>query len=204
MQRRSTERHNPVAHSTHLHLRFAAATAAVIATAGGALLWYVQHQEVQQAERNVTLQAWFVEKSILRAELGPADLARPVTGARLEELDALFKGRILVDGGLRVKIYRAGDGLVTYSDVHSLIGTKIDSLPELREVLGGAIVRDVSYINHEGGTGKNVKALEVYVPCSCAVAPRPRACSRSTTPTRRSRRRSVPSCCRSPSCSSWR
>ena len=131
---------------------------------GGALLWYVRHQEVRQAERNVTAQARYVEKSILRDELAPADLAGPVTGARLKTLDALFNGRILVDGGQRVKIYRAGDGLVTYSNVHSLIGTKADSLPEQREVLGGAIVRDVSYINHEGGTGKNVKALEVYVP----------------------------------------
>src|SRR5436309_915556 len=97
--------HNSVASSTRLHLRFAAATAAVIATAGGALLWYVQRQEVAQAERNVTLQARFVEKSILRDELKPADLARPVKGARLTELDALFNSRILVDGGLRVKIY---------------------------------------------------------------------------------------------------
>jgi signal transduction histidine kinase len=153
-----------VAPSTRLHLRFAAATAAVIATAGGALLWYVQHQEVKQAERNSTMQAQFVEKSILYDELTPRDLARPVRGARLEELDALFNGRILVDGGLRVKIYRPGDGLVTYSNVHSLIGTKTDSLPELRKVLGGAVVRDVAYINHEGGTGKDVKALEVYVP----------------------------------------
>jgi signal transduction histidine kinase/CheY-like chemotaxis protein len=160
----STDRHNPVAPSPRLHLRFAAATAAVIATAGGALLWYVQRQEVKQAEHNVTLQAQFVEKSILHDELRPADLTRPVTGARLAELDALFNGRILVDGGLRVKIYRTGDGLVTYSNVHSLIGTNIDSLPELREVLGGEVVSDVSYINHEGGTGENVKALEVYVP----------------------------------------
>jgi hypothetical protein len=153
---RSTERHIPVAPSTRLHLRFAAATAAVIATAGGALLWYVKHQEVKQAERNVTTQARFVEKSILRDELRPTDIAQPVTGLRLQELDALFKGRILVDGGLRVKIYRAGDGLVTYSNVHSLIGTKIDSLPELHEVLAGAVVRDVSSINHEGGTCKDV------------------------------------------------
>jgi signal transduction histidine kinase len=153
-----------VAHSTRLHLRFAAATAAVIATAGGALLWYVQRQEVRQAEHNVTTQSQFVAKSILHDELWPADLARPVTGARLRQLDVLFNSRILVDGGLRVKIYRRGDGLVTYSNVHSLIGTKTDSIPELNEVLGGAIVRDVSYINHEGGTGKNVKALEVYVP----------------------------------------
>jgi signal transduction histidine kinase len=160
-----------VAPSTRLHLRFAAATAVVIATAGGALLWYVQHQEVQQAEHNVTMQARFVEKSILHDELAPADLERPVRGARLTELDTLFNSRILVDGGLRVKIYRAGDGLVTYSNVHSLIGTKIDSLPELREVLGGAIVRDVSYINHEGGTGKNVKALEVYVPLQLRGGP---------------------------------
>ncbi|HEV7641126.1 MAG TPA: ATP-binding protein [Gaiellaceae bacterium] len=155
-----------MAPSTRLHLRFAAATAAVIATAGGALLWYVRHQEIKQAEHNVTVQARFVEKSILRDELKPADLARPVRGPRLQELDSLFRRRILVDTGLRVKIYRAGDGVVTYSNVHSLIGTKIDSLPELNEVLGGATVRGVAYINHEGGTGANVKALEVYVPLS--------------------------------------
>jgi signal transduction histidine kinase len=153
-----------VAPSTRLHLRFAAATAAVIATAGGALLWFVQRQEVAQAEHNVTSQTQFVEKSILREELTPNDLARPVRGARLDALDSLFSSRVLIDGGLRVKIYRAGDGLVTYSNVHSLIGTKIDSLPELNEVLEGAVVHDVSYINHEGGTGENVKALEVYVP----------------------------------------
>jgi hypothetical protein len=161
-----------VATSTRLHLRFAAATAAVIATAGGALLWYVQRQEVAQAERNVTQRAQFVEKSILHDELRPADLARPVSGARLDELDALFTGRVLVDGGLRVKIYRAPDGLVTYSNSHPLIGTKTDSLPELREVLGGTVVRDVSYINHEGGTGKNVKALEVYVPLDLRNGPK--------------------------------
>ncbi len=128
------------------------------------MLWYVQHQEVQQAERNVTTKAQYVEKSVLHDELRRADLERPVTGARLNQLDTLFNSRILVDGGLRVKIYRPGDGLVTYSNVHSLIGTKIDSIPELRQVLAGNVVRDVSYINHEGGTGENVKALEVYVP----------------------------------------
>ena len=96
-----------VAPSTRLHLRFAAATAAVIATAGGALLWFVQRQEVAQAEHNVTVQTQFVEKSILRQELRPNDLTRPVVGARLGQLDALFSNRILINGGLRVKIYRA-------------------------------------------------------------------------------------------------
>src|SRR4051794_14765794 len=91
-----------VAPSTRLHLRFAALTGAVIATAGAALLWYVQHQEVQQAERNVTMQAQFVEKSVLHDELRRSDLARAVSGTRLAELDSLFAGRVLVDGGLRV------------------------------------------------------------------------------------------------------
>ncbi len=153
-----------MAPTTRLHLRFAAATAFVIALAGGALLLYVRAHEIQRAERGVTAQARFVGRSILRDELSPADLGRPAAGARLEQLDRLFESRILGDGALRVKLYRAPDGLVTYSNVHSLIGTKTDNIDEFRTVLGGETVRDVSSLNHEGGAGKDVKALEVYVP----------------------------------------
>jgi signal transduction histidine kinase len=154
----------PVTTSTRLHLRFAATTAVVIATVGGALILYVRHREVQDAERAVATHARFVEKSILREELRPRDLAAPARGARLGYLDRIFRERVLVDGGLRIKIYSPPDGVVTYSNVHSLIGTTTDDINEFREVLGGRTVRDVSYLNHEGGSGKNVKALEVYVP----------------------------------------
>jgi len=162
-----------MAHSTRLHLRFAAATAAVIATAGAALLWYVQRQEVRQAERTVASHTEYAEESILRDELRPSDLARPVTGARLKELDALFEDRVLVDGGLRVKLYRKPDGLVTYSNAHTLIGQPNDDVEEFSEVLNGATVRDVSMLNHEGGPGKDVKALEVYVPLQLRGQARP-------------------------------
>jgi signal transduction histidine kinase len=162
-----------VAASTRLHLRFAAATLAVIATAGGALLWYVQHQEVRQAERDVSMHARYVVKSILRDELTAADLKAPVTGAHRKKLDWLFNARVLVDGGLRVKLYRAGDGIVTYSNIPALIGTEADDMDELRTVLGGRTVRDVTYLNREGGTGKNEKALEVYVPLTLRGASRP-------------------------------
>ena len=91
----------------------------------------------QHAERTVAAQAQFVEHSILREELRPADLAAPVTGARLAQLDRLFRTRVLVDGALRVKLYGAPDGLVTYSNAHSLIGTKADDIDEFRTVLGG-------------------------------------------------------------------
>ncbi|MFL5955772.1 MAG: ATP-binding protein [Gaiellaceae bacterium] len=164
-----------MANSIRLHLRFAFATAAVIAAAGGALLWYVRHQEVRQAESSVINHAAYVERSILRDELRPSDFDEAVTGARRSHLDWLFEARVLIDGGLRVKLYRAGDGLVTYSNVHSLIGTKTDELEGFRSVLRGEQLRDVSFINHEGGTGKNVKALEVYVPVQLRGQRRPSA-----------------------------
>jgi signal transduction histidine kinase len=170
-----TTRRSPLAPSTRLHLRFAAATALVIAIAGGALFVYVRDQEIQHAEGTVATQAQFVEKSLLRDELKPGDLAAPVSGVRLAQLDRFFNNRVLVDGALRVKLYRAPDGLVTYSNVHSLIHTKADDMEEFRTVLGGRTVRDISYLNHEGGTGKDVKALEVYVPLALRSDAKPRA-----------------------------
>jgi signal transduction histidine kinase len=164
-----------VAPSTRLHLRFAAATLAVIATAGGALLWYVQRQEIAQSEQNVSMHARYFVKSILRDELRPGDLTAPVTAARRRQLDWLFNARVLVDGGLRVKLYRASDGVVTYSNVAALIGTKTDDVDELRTVLGGTTVRDVSRLNKEGGPGQDQKALEVYVPVTLRGQAKPAA-----------------------------
>jgi signal transduction histidine kinase len=164
-----------VAHSTRLHLRFAAATAAVIATAGAALLLYVRHQEIRQAENVVTSHAHYVASSVLSDELRPTDLTAPASPQRLRQLDRLFKQRVLPGGGLRVKVYRPGDGLIVYSDVHSLIGGKADDPAEQHEVLAGNTVHDVAYLNHEGGTGENVKALEVYVPLRLRGDKRPRA-----------------------------
>jgi signal transduction histidine kinase len=149
--------------SRRLHLRFAAATFAVLLAVGAAILWATRHQERLQAERDVAGHAQFVEHSILRDELRRSDLAGPAAGARLRRLDVLFRSRVLIDGGLRAKLYRP-DGLVVYANDHSLIGSHADEPDEIREVLGGETIRDVAYLNHEGGDGRNVKALEVYVP----------------------------------------
>jgi signal transduction histidine kinase/CheY-like chemotaxis protein len=149
--------------SRRLHLRFAAATFAVLLAVGGAILWATRHQERLQAERDVAEHAQFVEHSILRDELRPSDLAAPAAGARLAQLDVLFRTRVLIDGGLRAKLYRP-DGLVVYANDHTLIGTHSDDPDETQEVLQGETIRDIAYLNHEGGDGKNVKALEVYVP----------------------------------------
>jgi signal transduction histidine kinase len=164
-----------VASSTKLHLRFATATAIVIATVGGALLLYVRAQETKHAERAVVAQARYVSESVLSEELRPSDVTAPVTGPRLSQLDRLFKERVLIEGGLRVKLYGAPNGVVSYSNVHSLIGSTIDDIGEFHEVLAGGTVHDVAYLNHEGGSGKNVKALEVYVPLRLRADGKPRA-----------------------------
>jgi signal transduction histidine kinase len=59
--------------------------------------------------------------------------------------------------------------------VAQLIGTKDDDMEEFNTVLGGKTVRDVTYLNHEGGTGKNEKALEVYVPLAVRGESKPAA-----------------------------
>jgi two-component system cell cycle sensor histidine kinase/response regulator CckA len=170
---RGTDADPTVASSRGLHLRFALATLGVIALAGGSLLWAVRHEEVRQAERGVSAHARYVAQAILRDELRPADFRAPAAGAARARLDWLFNARVLPGGGLRVKLYRPTDGLVTYSNVHSLIGTHADDAAEQREVLAGHTIRDVSQINHEGGTGRNVKALEVYVPVTLRDSSRP-------------------------------
>jgi signal transduction histidine kinase len=164
-----------VAIFSHLYLRFAASTAVVIALVGGALLWDVRRAEINQAELNVTKHARFVEQTLLRSELTAADVSQIVRGERRRALDAFFRGRVLVDGGLRVKLYRAPDGVVTYSNVHSLIGDPTDDVEEFREVLAGNVVHDVAHLNHEGGPGRDEKALEVYVPLRLSGDTKPRA-----------------------------
>ena len=153
-----------VAGSTRLHVRFALATAIVIATAGAALLWYVRSEYVERAERNVTTHASYVARAVLADALAPGDLKSQANGARLRELDRLFGRRVLTDGALRVKVYRASDGIVVYSNEHELIGSEADDAAEFRRVLTGHVVRDITHLNQEGGVGKDVKALEVYVP----------------------------------------
>jgi signal transduction histidine kinase len=158
---------------TRLHLRFAVTTALALLLAGGALLWFVRGKEVRQAELDVTRHAQYVERAILRDELARKDLAGPVAGAERRRLDWLFDRRVLIQGGLRVKLYRRGDGLVTYSNDHALIGTRADDMREQRDVLAGGVERDVSRLNHEGGRGQNVKTLEVYVPLELRGETRP-------------------------------
>jgi diguanylate cyclase (GGDEF)-like protein len=132
--------------------------------AGAGFLWYAHRYATDQAERAVRFHATFVANTILRDGLRPSDFQGKVEGARRASIDALFRREVLVAGALRVKLY-APDGHVTYSNEHSLIGTR-PTEDDAAKALAGEAVTDVTDLNHEGGTGRDVRVLETYVPVS--------------------------------------
>lgn len=145
-----------------LVLRFAVYTAFALALAAAGLLWFAHRYATGQAESAVRFHARFVADTILRDHLRPADFEAPVDGARRSHLDRLFRRQVLVSGAVRVKLWN-GRGLVTYSNDHTLIGTRAAN-EHVRAALGGGTVSEVSRLNHEGGSGRNLQVLEAYAP----------------------------------------
>src|SRR6266508_1042702 len=154
-----------------LVLRFALYSALALALAGTGILLVVRHEAQVRADRELTSDATRAAAT-LSTQLRKADLTEPVTSPeRLAALDALFAPE-LMNGVVRVKLWRR-DGTVTYSNDHSLIGTRVDA-EELDEVLAGRTVRETGRLNDEGGQGKNIKVTSAYVPLRLADEQRPR------------------------------
>lgn len=143
-------------------MRFALYTALTLALTGVGFLWYVHRTATRDAERAVRFHASFVAATILQTSLRASDFERPVRGRRLRALDNLFRRQVLVGGALRVKLYDR-EGRVTYSNDHALIGTRPEE-PDAIDTLRGERVLDVARLNHEGGSGRDRKVLETYVP----------------------------------------
>jgi len=145
-----------------LVLRFALYTAAAFAVAAGATLWVAQREAVKRAEGQVRFHAQYIASTILRDNLLPHDFALPSQAMRIEDLDRLFMREVRTKDVLRVKLY-APDGHVTYSNDHSLIGTRPEG-DDITEAMSGKTLQDVSTLNKEGGVGPDKKVLEVYTP----------------------------------------
>jgi PAS domain S-box-containing protein len=144
-----------------LVLRFALYSALALFLAGLGILWFVRHEAEARAEDEVTARVSSAA-AMLAPQLRPTDLQEPVTGARLIALDELFRPE-LRGGILRVKLWRA-DGLVTYSNDRTLIGSTSEDSVEFEEVLGGRTIRELGHLNDEGGSGQNIKIVSAYVP----------------------------------------
>jgi two-component system, sensor histidine kinase and response regulator len=144
-----------------LVLRFALYSALALLLAGLGILWFVSREAQARAERDVTKRVTSAAAE-LSQDIRQSDLDRPVTGARLAALDAAFRPE-LRGGVVRVKLWRP-DGTVTYSNDRTLIGTRVEDAGEFEEVLSGQSIREIGYLNDEGGTGENIKIVSAYVP----------------------------------------
>src|SRR4029077_5587179 len=135
--------------------------AVALLAAGATMIAYTSRYALDRAEQNASAHTSFIARTIVRDRLRRADLERPVMGRQQAILDRLFTSEVLVDGALRVKLYRR-DGRVTYSNSHDLIGTRPGEQTVENVFRTGQAATDVAHLNDEGGRGPNTKALETY------------------------------------------
>jgi signal transduction histidine kinase len=145
-----------------LVLRFAIYTGIVLLAAGFAILWIVQREVADRAERVVENQSRAVAEETLRRQLRPSDFAAPVSTERRDTLDSLFRTGVLIPGAVGARLINRR-GTITYAARHRLIGTHIARARELSEVFAGASRRDVRQVVPWRG-GHSVKALRSAIP----------------------------------------
>jgi signal transduction histidine kinase len=145
-----------------LVLRFALYAGAVLLVAGLAIAWLVNREVANRAERTVESQARAVVAANLNEHLRPSDFAGPVTRARRNTLDRLFRESILIPGVVGGRLI-GPRGTITYAANHRLIGTSVLHPAELRGVLGGSVQRSVAHTQIWRGQ-KNLKVLRVVAP----------------------------------------
>ena len=144
-----------------LVVRFALVLSLTLGLASALILVVVHHFALSQAERAATRQAGLVASALLQREVRPSDLARQVSPARREQLDALFATYVVAEDTLGISLVRR-DGLVTYSTDHRAIGTSVSGALA-SEAAAGTIASRVSTAGAAGSPERG-KSLETYAP----------------------------------------
>ena len=149
-------------HRPRLVLRFALYAGAVLLAAGLAIAWLVNKEVASRAQRTLEGEAHAVVAANLSEQLRSSDFRGPVTRARRDTLDRLFRQRIIIPGVVGGRLV-GPSGTITYAANHMLIGTKVARPGQLREVLDGSVKRSVAHTQTWRGQ-KNLKVLRVLVP----------------------------------------
>jgi diguanylate cyclase (GGDEF)-like protein len=146
-----------------LVLRFALLTAACLGLGAAAILAVTRHLDTVQAQQAAARHAELVAGTVLEEQVRPADLRKRVTGARLSELDRLFRRPALADGTVRV-LLAGPTGVVTYSTDGSHVGRRLPRLRAVEEAIAGTISSRVTTIGDAQSPAQGVKILESFVP----------------------------------------
>ena len=164
-RQRAFRGHAPTERPPQLVLRFAVLTALCLGVAAAAILVLTRHVNTVEAEKNAARHARFVVDAVLSEELRATDLTHQVGRSRRAELDRLFRKNVLVSGTMLVAVSRP-DRTVTYSTDHSLIGRRLADPGRAQDALNGTITSEVTRIADPAVPGKQMKALQSYVPVS--------------------------------------
>jgi len=145
-----------------LRLRFALYIAIVLLCTGLAISWLVNREVENRAARTVENQARAVAVTNLRSHLQAADFTAPVSRARRNALDGLFRRSIVVPGVVGGGLV-SPNGTITYSARHERIGQKVQHPMILAAVLRGEVTRRITYTDTWRGQ-KQLKVLQILVP----------------------------------------
>jgi signal transduction histidine kinase len=154
-----------------LVLRFALYAGAVLLAAGLAIAWLVNEEVAGRAERTVQSQAQALVSANLDSRLRASDFAAPVSRARRDGLDRLFREDILIPGVVGGRLV-GRDGTITYAARHSLIGTKVRQLEGVAQALRGKVDRRVTRAR-TWQRRRDLKVLRVAVPVQLTRGSRP-------------------------------
>ncbi len=149
----------PAGRPPRLVLRFAIYSALALSLAGAGILYVVRAQTLDQAERETAERAQRVAMRVA-SQISPREIGPAPTRERRTALDAKFAHELGYDLVL-VKLWTA-DGIVAYSNDHSLIGSRTREPEELETVIAGEASREVEEI--AAPSAGRLKTLESFVP----------------------------------------
>ena len=152
-------------------LRFALYTGVVLLCSGVAIVWLVNREVANRAERTLQAQARAVASENLRGHLKIADFSAPVSPARRATLDDLFRNTILIPGVVGGRLINS-QGTITYAARHDLIGTRVTYMESLNTVLDGGAKRHVAHMDTWRGH-RHLKVLRILVPVRSSRSARP-------------------------------
>ena len=142
--------------------RFGLMSLAVLVALGLAIGITLKRQIESRALDRATQLAQVIAEIGVQSRLQPGDLARPLSPARLDQLDDVMRARLARDNQLeRVKVFD-GHGTIMYSDDRALLGESEEDDSGVVNALRGSITAELENGTDDSGSGK--RTLEVYVP----------------------------------------
>src|SRR4051812_37614422 len=142
--------------------RFGLMSLVVLVALGLAIGLTLKRQIESRALGRATQLAQVIAELGVQPRVEADDLERPLSPARLDQLDDVMQARLSRDNQLkRVKIFDR-DGRIVYWDARSLIGESESAEPGVADALRGSTPADLEHGTEDDEQGS--RTLEVYVP----------------------------------------